>query len=74
MHPNLVHPSGLGPAQHHAGVGLGVVAEPLEDGGAVLALGGHLAHADLVAHYFYGLEALDLFRPGMGGCGMLVWH
>lgn len=61
MDPDLMHPPSLGAAEHHAGVGTLVVAKPLEHGGAVLALRGDLAHADLVAHHFNWLLAFDLF-------------
>ena len=57
--PDLVHPPGVGPAQHHA---LGAVeADPLELGVALLAGARprHAAHPDLVADHLNALPALD---------------
>lgn len=60
VHSDLVHPSSLRLAEHHAGVGNGVEAQSLEHGGTVLAFGRHLADADLVAHHFDWLLAFNL--------------
>ena len=57
--PDLVHASGVWPAQHHT---LGAVeADPLELGVTLLASAGprHPAHPDLVADHLYALPALD---------------
>lgn len=48
--------------QHHTR--LAVVAELLELGEAVFALGRHLAHADLVADHLDGLFTLDDLAAG----------
>ena len=56
MNPDLVHPAGEGPAEHHAR--LPVEVHALELGAALLAVGRHLAHADLVAHHLHRLRAL----------------
>lgn len=57
MHANLMHAAGARLAQHHAG--LAIVAESLERRGAILAFGGYLAHANLVADHLNGLRTLD---------------
>ena len=56
MHPNLMHPSGKGPAEDHAG--FAVEVHSLELGATLLAVGGHFADADLVAHHLHRLAAL----------------
>lgn len=58
MDSDLVHPAGVGKAQHDTSVGLGIVSQFLECCVAFLALGRHLAHADLVAHHLDRLGAL----------------
>ena len=57
MDPDLVHASGARPAEDDGGGP--VEAEALELGVAVLAVGRHLAHADLVAHHLDRLLAVD---------------
>lgn len=52
-----MHATGQRLAEHDTR--LAVVAELLELGEAVLALGRHFAHADLVADHLDGLFALD---------------
>ena len=56
MDPDLMHPAGEGSTQHHAS--LPVEVHPLKLRPALLPVGGHLAHTDLVAHHLHGLAAL----------------
>ena len=58
MDSDLVHPASEGSAEDHAGAA--VVAHPLKLGPALLAMGGHLAHPDLVAHHLHWLTTLCL--------------
>jgi len=51
-----MHAASEGPAEHHAA--LPVEAHPLELCAAFLAVRGHLAYADLVAHHLHWLAAL----------------
>lgn len=62
MDADLVHATSQRLTQHHAG--RAVVAELLELGEAVFALGRHLAHADLVADHLDGLFTLDDLAVG----------
>lgn len=57
MHSDLMHSAGARFTQHHTG--LAVESESLERRGAVLALGRHLAHTNLVADHFDGFGAFD---------------
>ena len=57
MDADLVHAASVRPAQDDAR--LAVEGEPFEFRAAVLALGRHAAHADLVADHFDGLVARD---------------
>ena len=56
MDPDLVHSSGERSAEDYTGSA--VVIKPFELGAALLAVGRHLAHADLVAHHLHRLRAL----------------
>ena len=69
MDPDLVHAPGARPAEDDGGGA--VEAEALELGVAVLAVGRHLAHPDLVAHNLDRLLAVD-HAPET--CSCLVTH
>ena len=58
MNPDLVHPAGEGPAEHHAR--LPVEVHALELGAALLAARRDFAHANLVADHLHRLAALCL--------------
>lgn len=58
MNSDLVHATGVRLAEDDAGAS--VELEFLEGGAAVLALGRHLAHTDLVADHLNGLRAANL--------------
>jgi len=62
---DLVHATSVRLAEDDAG--LSVEFEFLEGGAAVLALGRHFAHADLVADHFNGLRAANLLTEKLGG-------
>lgn len=57
VYSDLVHASRMRKAQHNTCVGLWVVAQLLEGGVAVLALGRHFTHSDLVTHHLDWLSA-----------------
>ena len=58
MHPDLVHAASEGPTHHDARHA--IIAQPLKLCPTLLAMAGHLAHSDLVAHNFDRLSTLRL--------------
>lgn len=76
VHSDLVHAARVGFAQHHARIGSGVEAQLLEGGGALLAPGRHLAHADLVGHHLNRFRAGDLLfgKVALYAADVLLGH